>query len=161
MTPSNPSTGTGGSGPNIAGVLLTVLLIALSAAALVVAVLIVAAWQRTRRRRNATDPRGRVLGVWSEALERLRPAGVTPRPSATAIEFALRHAPAHGAGEAGPPLMDLARLQTAAMYAPEPPSEADANAAWRSVDDISAALRKTVTRSERWLSRLRVRRRDR
>jgi hypothetical protein len=86
---------------------------------------------------------------------------VQPRPAATSIEFALRHAPAHGAGGAGPPLMDLARLHTAAMFAAEPPSEADADAAWRHVDAIDAALRRNVTRSERWVTRLRLRRRDR
>jgi transglutaminase-like putative cysteine protease len=120
-----------------------------------------AAFGRTRRRRHAADTRRRVLGAWTEALERLTAAGVHPRPAATSIEFALRHAPAHGAGGAGPPLMDLARLHTAAMFAPDAPSEEDAIAAWHDVDEIDAALRQTVPRSERWATRLRVRRRDR
>ena len=38
---------------------------------------------------------------------------------------------------------------------------ADADAAWAHVDAIDAALRETVPRSERWLTRLRLRRRDR
>ncbi len=119
------------------------------------------AWRRTRRRRDAPDTRRRVLGAWAEALERLAAAGVTPRPSATSIEFALRHAPAHGAGGAGPALMDLARLHTAAMFAPDPPSSTDADAAWRNVDEIARALRNDVSRSERVISRLRIRPRDR
>jgi len=123
--------------------------------------LVVAARRRTKRRRAAADTRRRVLGAWTEALERLAAAGVTPRPSATSVEFALRHAPAHGAGGAGPPLMDLARLQTAAMFAPDPPTESDADAAWRHVDKIDAALRESVPRSERWITRLRIRKRDR
>jgi transglutaminase-like putative cysteine protease len=140
-------------------------IVAIGGATLVVAggliALIVAALRRTRRRRYAVDARRRVLGAWTEALERLAAAGVTPRPAATSVEFALRHAPAHGAGGAGPPLMDLAQLHTAAMFAPDPPSEADADAAWRHVDAIDAALRQNVTRSERWVTRLRLRRRDR
>jgi hypothetical protein len=124
-------------------------------------VLVVAAFRRTRRRRADADTRRRVLGAWTEALERLAAAGVSPRPSATAVEFALRHAPAHGAGGAGPPLMDLARLQTAALFAPDPPTEADADAAWQHLDEIDAALRQTVPRSERWITRLRIRKRDR
>jgi Transglutaminase-like superfamily/Domain of unknown function (DUF4129) len=123
--------------------------------------LTIAARRRTRKRRDTADTRRRVLGAWTEALERLTAAGVAARPSATSVEFALRHAPAHGAGGAGPPLMDLARLQTAAMFAPDPPSAADADAAWQHVDEIDAALRETVPRSERWITRLRIRRRDR
>ena len=57
--------------------------------------------------------------------------------------------------------MGLARLHSAAMFAPEPPSESDAEAAWVHVDAIDAALRETVPRSERWVTRLRLRRRDR
>jgi transglutaminase-like putative cysteine protease len=140
------------------GIGLAAVLVALAG---VVLALALAARRRTRRRRTNDDTRWRVLGAWAEALERLSAAGVTPRPSATSIEFALRHAPAHGAGGAGPPLMDLARLQTSALFAPDPPSADDADAAWRCVDSIEAALRGTVTRGERWLTRLRVRRRDR
>jgi transglutaminase-like putative cysteine protease len=157
---SATKTGSGG-GLKPAQVLLGVLVALLVGAVAALVILTAMAWQRTRRRRTATDPRRRVFGAWSEALERLAAAGVTPRPSATPIEFALRHAPAHGAGDAGPPLMDLARLQTAAVYAPDPPSADDANAAWKAVDDINGALRHTVVRSERWIARLRLRRRDR
>ena len=98
-------------------------------------------WRRRRRRRHDRDPRRRVLGAWAEALDQLRTAGVPPRPSATALEFALRYAPAHGAGDAGPALMELAQLQSAAMYASEPPSDADATAAWEQVDTIRETIR--------------------
>src|SRR6185437_13635810 len=70
-------------------------------------------WRRRHHRRRAGDPRRRVLGAWAEALDQLRVAGVPPRPSATALEFALRYAPAYGAGDAGPALMELAELQSA------------------------------------------------
>jgi transglutaminase-like putative cysteine protease len=159
--PATKSTGGGSTG----GRVLLAFTAAVGGAFLVIAgallALLVAALRRTRRRRDAVDARRRVLGAWTEALERLAAAGVQPRPAATSIEFALRHAPAHGAGGAGPPLMDLARLHTAAMFAADPPSEADADAAWRHVDAIDAALRQNVTRSERWVTRLRLRRRDR
>jgi hypothetical protein len=138
----------------------TGLLVALAVLALVLLVAlgvsIVRAIGRTRHRRHDPDPRRRVLGAWTEALERLTAAGVQRRPSATSIEFALRQAPAHGAGSAGPPLMNLARLHTAAMYAQEPPSKEDADAAWHYLDAIDAALRETVRRTERWKTRLRL-----
>ena len=69
------------------------------------------------------DPRDRVLGAWAQALDHLADAGVEPKPSATPVEFALRHAPAHGAGAAGPALMELAQLQTAALFAPDAPTD--------------------------------------
>jgi transglutaminase-like putative cysteine protease len=123
--------------------------------ALVVAVIVfvIAAWRRSSNRRHDPDDRRRVLGAWSEALERLSAAGIVRRPSATSLEFALRQAPALGAGAAGPPLMSLARLHTAAMYAPEPPSREDADSAWSDVDAISHALRATTPRSKRLRAR--------
>ena len=38
------------------------------------------AWRRTRRRRHDPDARRRVLGAWTEALERLAAAGIERRP---------------------------------------------------------------------------------
>jgi transglutaminase-like putative cysteine protease len=117
--------------------------------------------RRTKRLRAQPDPRRRVIGAWTEALERLAVAGVEPRVSATAVEFALRQAPAQGAGAAGPALMDLARLQTAAMYAREEPSTEDGETAWQRYDAIDAALRKSVRRTDRFVARLKPRRRRR
>ncbi len=102
------------------------------------------ALRRTRRRRHDPDDRRRVLGAWTEAMERLAAAGIERRPSTTSLEFALRQAPALGAGDAGPPLMDLARLHTQALYSPEPPSPTEADEAWAEFDAIDAALRTTV-----------------
>jgi transglutaminase-like putative cysteine protease len=149
---SDTKSGKGTSGWSRALVALVVLTIALLIALIV---LVVAAWRRTRRRRYDPDARRRVLGAWTEALERLAAAGVQPRPSATALEFALRQAPAQGAGAAGSPLMDLARLQTAAMYSREEPSEDEAETAWQRVDAIDAALRGNVSFIDRWKHRLR------
>jgi hypothetical protein len=111
-------------------------------------------WRRGRRRRLDHDPRRRVLGAWAEALDHLFAAGVPPRPSATALEFALRYAPANGAGDAGPALMELARLQSAAMFARESPTPTDATLAWEQVDTIRAETRRKVARAARWRRRL-------
>jgi hypothetical protein len=107
-------------------------------------------WNRRRRRRHDGDARRRVLGAWAEALDQLRTAGVPPRPSATAFEFAQRFAPAYGAGDAGPALMELAQLQSAAMYARETPSEEAASFAWQQVDTIRRTVRHNVARTRRW-----------
>jgi transglutaminase-like putative cysteine protease len=129
--------------------------IAITVAALLFAVIVlalafaIAAWRRSNHRRHDPDTRRRVLSAWSEALERLSAAGIERRPSATSVEFAMRQAPALGAGAAGPPLMSLARLHTAAMYSLDAPSREDADAAWSDVDAISSALRTTTPASKR------------
>jgi transglutaminase-like putative cysteine protease len=131
--------------------------------ALLLAALAFGAWHRTRKRRTDPDDRRRVLGAWTEALERLAGAGIERRLSTTSLEFALRQAPALGAGAAGPPLMSLARLHTAAMYSPDAPSPSEADEAWTEVDAITVALRSSVPLSRRLRSRwwsLRRRRRD-
>jgi hypothetical protein len=115
---------------------------------------VIVKWRRRHRRRHAADERDRVTGAWAEALDRLREAGVSPRESATPVEFALRHAAASGAGAAGPPLMDLARLQTAALFAPDPPSHEEADTAWVQVHQIEVALRRATRRSRRWQRRV-------
>ena len=109
---------------------------------------------RRRRRHRASDARGRVLGAWAQALERLGEAGITRRPSATPVEFAMREAPALGAGPAGPPLLALARLQTAAAYAASAPSDEAADDAWNHVVAIEQALTATTRRAVRWRRRL-------
>ena len=90
-------------------------------------VLALVAYRRSWRRRHAPDARDRVLGAWAQALDHLSQADVELKPSATPVEFALRHAPAHGAGAAGPALMELAKLQTAALFAPDAPTDRDAD----------------------------------
>ena len=108
-------------------------------------------------------PSSRAIGCSArgrEALEHLAEAGVEPKPSATPIEFALRHAPAHGAGDAGPALMELAQLQTAALFAPETPTPADADEAWAKVDAIDRAIGHQISPFVRWRRRLDPRRGD-
>jgi transglutaminase-like putative cysteine protease len=137
----------------LVGIAVAAGLVLLVALAIVLGVLLVKS-NRRRQRRHAADLRDRVTGAWAEALDRLREAGVSPRVSATPVEFAMRHAAAHGAGLAGPPLMDLARLQTEALFAADAPSPEQVDDAWRRVHDIQAALKKTTRWSRRWRRRL-------
>jgi transglutaminase-like putative cysteine protease len=159
---SLPTTGppkSGGTRSHVITLVAVVVAIAIGALVALLGALAAAAWNRTRRRRHDPDDRRRVLGAWSEALERLEAAGIERRPSTTSLEFALRQAPALGAGAAGPPLMDLARLHTLAMYSPQPPTTAEADEAWSELDAIAAALRVSVPRAHRlrlrWFSRWR------
>jgi hypothetical protein len=58
----------------------------------------------------------------------------------------MRDAPALGAGGAGPALITLARLSTAALYAPEEPTVDDADAAWQCERTVAAALKERPRR---------------
>jgi transglutaminase-like putative cysteine protease len=125
---------------------------------LAVGALAAVAWRRTRHRRTAADPRDRVLGAWAQALDWLAEAGIDRKPSATPVEFALRYAPAHGAGGAGPPLMELAQLHTAALFAADPPAPETADEAWVHADKIDNELWHMVSPTVRWRRRLDPRR---
>lgn len=130
---------------------LALLLLYVSVASIIVA-------RRSHLRRHAATNRAKVAGAWDEAIDRLAEAGIERRPSSTAIEFALRHAPAHGAGEAGPPLMDLARLHTAAVFSPHEPGDDEVATAWEHVALMGAALRAATRAGIRWRRRLDPRR---
>ena len=122
---------------------------------------LIAGWRVTRfvirhRRRSRGTPRDRVAQAWAYANERLALFNIHRRPSTTVVEFALREAPAAGAGAAGPALLELAQLHTAAMYAPFEPDPSDAVEAWECADRIDDALRQLISRKRRaWLIRLR------
>jgi transglutaminase-like putative cysteine protease len=154
------STDPGTSSPvrQLALTLAVLVLLALLVALVGIGVLIFVIGRRTWRRRHAEQTRDRVLGAWAQALDHLAEAGVTPKPSATPLEFAMRHAPAHGAGDAGPPLMELAQLQTAALFSPAEPTPDDAKRAWDQVDAIDHAIQRTMSPVARWRRRLDPRR---
>ena len=109
---------------------------------------------RRMRRHRAASGRARITGAWDEALERLAEARIHRRPSSTPVEFAMREAPAGGAGSAGPPLLALAHLTTTALYAPEDPSDDDADAAWIQVKALEVALRSHTSPRARLRRRL-------
>ena len=164
VQPPNPPARPSNTRGHIVTAVIVAVAVAIGAALLLLIALALGAWRRTRKRRHDPDDRRRVLGAWTEALERLSGAGIERRPSTTSLEFALRQAPALGAGAAGPPLMSLARLHTAAMYSPDSPSAVEADEAWSEVDAITTALRSSVPLSRRLRSRwwsVRRRRRDR
>jgi transglutaminase-like putative cysteine protease len=108
---------------------------------------------RRYRRRHASTSRARVTGAWDEALERLAEARIHRRPSSTPVEFAMREAPAGGAGDAGPSLLALAHLTTGALYAPDDPEPEVADDAWTKVRELETAMRRHTA------ARARVRRR--
>ncbi len=115
---------------------------------------------RRWRRSHASSARARVSGAWTQATEELARRDIRRRPSATAVEFAMREAPAAGAGAAGPARLELAQLQTAARYAIEDPADADADRAWECADAIGEALRAATPRRERIRQRFGLTRRS-
>jgi transglutaminase-like putative cysteine protease len=108
---------------------------------------------RRMRRRRAPTARARIAGAWDEVVERLAEARIHRRPSTTPVEFAMREAPASGAGSAGPPLLALAHLTTSALYSPVEPSDEEAEEAWQHVRELERQLRAPTA------FRVRVRRR--
>ena len=90
----------------VPGALLAVLLLA---AGTIVARQAASRWRRS----HSSTPRARIDGAWADVTEELARYDIRRRPAATLVEFALREAPAAGAGGAGPPLLELAQLQTA------------------------------------------------
>ncbi|MCZ7536442.1 MAG: DUF3488 and transglutaminase-like domain-containing protein [Acidimicrobiia bacterium] len=123
------------------------------ALAYVAIVSLVVVGRRAARRRAATN-RERVTGAWDEATDRLAEVGIERRPSATPYEFALRYAPAHGAGTAGPALMELAQLHTAAVFSPDEPSDDEVAEAWEHATRIRTALSGSGRAGARWRRRL-------
>jgi hypothetical protein len=54
--------------------------------------------------------------------------------------------------------MELAQMQTAALFAPERPTQADADEAWSKVDAIDRAIGHQISPFVRWRRRLDPRR---
>jgi hypothetical protein len=111
-------------------------------------VLVVAAKRRRRAgRRYAGSAAARILGAWSEALDRLTQQGLPPTESLTAAEV-VRAAQLH-VGSAGDPVAPLGDLLNLALYAPTMPEPSQGDAAWRSVDDLMAGLASSTSRIQR------------
>ncbi len=151
---SGSTPGSGGSSAALtAAVWVVAVPIGLALAA--VATMVVGAALRRRRRARADDARARIVGAWAQATERLAEAGIRRRPAATPVEFAMREAPAAGIGAAGPALLALSHLHSSALYAPTPPSEDDAQDAWKHVVQIERSVAATTRRGVRWRRRVR------
>ena len=114
-------------------------------------------WRRRRTRRLHGNPRDRVLGAWSHTTEVFARVGIRRRPSTTAMEFALREAPARGVGNAGPALLELARIHSTALYGDADVPDDDAIEAWACVRSIEKSIIASLPNRRRRLTvRLRV-----
>jgi transglutaminase-like putative cysteine protease len=116
-------------------------IVALGVALLVAPVVAILLWKRRRRarRRRDGDARHAIVGAWQEALDALVDHRVATSDSETPLELADR-VPDTAGDAAGPPMQALAEAYTEARYATRDPDEAQADAAWRDVDDLEAAL---------------------
>jgi transglutaminase-like putative cysteine protease len=100
------------------------------------------------RRRTHPDPRHRVAGAWQDVLGGIRAAGSIPVAPLTAEEIAQQGTTLLGPA-ARQPLQRLAGLANAALFAPAPPSHADADAAWAD----AVQVRRLAWRRASWRSR--------
>jgi transglutaminase-like putative cysteine protease len=111
--------------------------LAIAVGVLVALALLVAVAKALRRARRARHgpPVRRVLAAWAELLDLLRETGLPVPVSRTSTEVAgdVRHSPAAVAARS---VEALAPLATAAVYAPEEPTDADAVRAWELVTRI-------------------------
>ncbi len=89
-------------------------------------------WRRAGRRREPA-PEVRIVGAWDELVDRYVDEGVLAGESGT------RAATARASGR--PAAVALAALVERAVFAGDPPTPADADAAWAIVDQETAALR--------------------
>ncbi|MGX5697951.1 transglutaminase domain-containing protein [Agromyces soli] len=97
-----------------------------------VVLLVVKAWRR-HRRRVADDPEVRVVGAWDQLIDDYVDRGLLAGESATRLATAAR--------VGRPAAHELAALVERAVFAGDPPSPADADAAWAIVDGERTALR--------------------
>ncbi len=104
-----------------------------------------------RRRRTHPDPRQRVAGAWRDVLGGIRAAGSVPVAPLTAEEIAEQGTTLLGPA-AAQPLRRLASLANAALFAPSPPSRADADTAWAD----AVHLRRLAWRRTRRRSRIKA-----
>jgi transglutaminase-like putative cysteine protease len=98
-------------------------------------VLVVAAKAARRRTRRRGPPARRVLAAWDELVDLLRGTGQAVPAARTAGEVAA-DARRGSAAVAARSIDALAPLVTAAVHAPQPPTEADGDRAWELVARI-------------------------
>jgi transglutaminase-like putative cysteine protease len=114
----------GGDRPAVPGAAVAAVLVL----AVPVASVLVAKRVRRRRRRTAPGAAARVVGAWRETTDRLVERGVAVPASLTAHEVAERAMRAMGA--VAEPVVRLAPLVTAAVFAPDEPGEDAVAEAW-------------------------------
>lgn len=111
---------------------------AMAVAVLVVTGILAMKARRRRRRRHAPGNAARVAGAWQEAVDRLTERGIPMPASLTAHEVADRAASVLGA--AADPLVRLAPLTTAAVYAPDEPDDRAVEQAWQLESELRRRL---------------------
>ena len=94
---------------------------------------------RRRARLGASGTARQVLGAWAEALDRLVEHGYRAPASSTAAEVAQRLS-ARFDPDVARPMDVMAPLVAAAVFAPGPPSRADAKSAWSCEAELARTL---------------------
>jgi hypothetical protein len=129
----------------ITGLVLLVILLALSPFLLVVG----AKARRRYLRRSADTTLARIRGGWDEFSDLVVDHGLAPPPAATRAEFA--------AAVGTLPSRVLAAVVDRAVFAPDLPSEADAERVWVAVGELRHSLDAGRSRRERLRSLISVR----
>jgi transglutaminase-like putative cysteine protease len=129
----------------VTGIALLVIAIALSPFLLVIG----AKARRRHLRRTGDTALTRIRGGWDEFADLVVDHGLAPPPSATRAEFA--------AAVGTLPSRVLAAVVDRAVFAPDPPSEADAARVWVAVGELRHSLDAGRTRRERLRSLISVR----
>lgn len=114
-----------------------------------VAVLVAKHRRRSARRRREVVA-NRVAGAWAEVVDRARDLGGSPSPSATRSEQAEQLVLEWPELVAHSDPIAVAKQADAAVFRPEPVSEAEADQAWALSGTVLAALRRALPRW-RWL----------
>ncbi|WP_308468277.1 transglutaminaseTgpA domain-containing protein [Rathayibacter soli] len=105
------------------------------------AAVLVAKGRRRHRRKNAETSARRITGGWREFADSAIDHGYRPPSSATRSEVA------HTVGGVRP--LVLATVADRAVFAPDEPSQEEAERVWRAVDELRASLDKDKTRWQR------------
>jgi hypothetical protein len=118
-----------------------------------VALPFVAVWamkaRRRARRRSAATTIGRITGAWAEFADTVRDHGIIVRDSYSRRDLA-KIVPQERA-------VALAKLVDRAQFAPAEPTQAQAEEAWRAVDQVRVGLEGPLTRSQRARARFSLR----
>ncbi len=113
------------------------------------AAVIAAKLRRRRLRRRAAEPLARVAGGWQEFEDTVVDRGVMLEPASTRGEVATL------VGGQQPRI--LAVVADRATFSPDAPSEKDADAVWRAVDELRSTLDAGLTRWQRIKAQVSVR----
>ena len=116
-------------------------------------VVIAAKLRRRRLRRSADSIVDRISGGWREFEDSVIDHGIDPTPSATRSEIAELVGPRIGGAQAGV----LAAVADRAVFSSDEPSEAEADAVWRVVEELGASLDDDLTRWQRLKARISLR----